>query len=56
MSLNKPLEELKEALQKLEKTELDLTVSIIKKLKTILKENYYLKQVPISQRGEVSSI
>ena len=53
MLLKKPLEELKESLLKPEKNELDLTVLVIQKLKTILKENQYLKQIPPSQRSDV---
>jgi hypothetical protein len=53
MSNKRPLEELKEALLKPEKTEIDLMVIFTQKLKMIMKENFYLKQIPTTQRSEV---
>lgn len=55
MLATRPLEELKETLQKKEKTEIDIMVKPSQKLKTILKESHELKQILPSQRSQVIS-
>jgi uncharacterized protein (DUF1697 family) len=56
MLAGRPLEELKDSLLKKDRTEIDLMVLSTQKLKTIIKESPLLKQIPASQRSEVSLI
>ena len=55
MLRRKPIDEIKEALLRDDRSESDINVISIQKLKTIFKENPLLRQIPPNQRADVTT-